>query len=56
MNFADDKEFTDFLQLVKGRSMFDFQMEVGKSDKIITLSTCLSGSERMVMHAKLVSG
>lgn len=53
--FADEDEFTDFVDLIKGRSIEDFNVEVTPGDKILTLSTCSNYSERLVVHAKLIA-
>lgn len=51
--FANDEEFNEFIDLIKGRSVEDFGVEVKPGDKIITLSTCSNHTERLVIHAKL---
>ena len=53
INF-NDGEFNEFISLIKNRSMFDFQTNVITTDKILTLSTCYSSSEKLVVHAKLI--
>lgn len=52
-NFLNDDEFNEFIDLVKGRSITDFKIEVKPGDKILTLSTCSNHTERLVIHAKL---
>ena len=48
-------EYGDFLQTVKGRSEFDFGVDVTSDDQIITLSTCLyGGAKRIALHAKKI--
>ena len=54
VNFNDDDEFINFTKLILGRSMFDFKTTVSKTDKILTLSTCYSSTEKLVVHAKLI--
>lgn len=55
INFDSDEEYQDFLDLIKGRSMFDFNTSVSVSDNILTLSTCFNDEdEKMVIHAKLI--
>ncbi len=52
--FTED-EYLEWLQLIKGRSIYDFGMDLVGTDKIITLSTCNDiGTKRVVVHAKLV--
>lgn len=55
VNFFDDEDFLDFVDLIKGRSVYNFGVKVEKGDYILTLSTC-SGNDngRLVLHAKLV--
>lgn len=53
--FADDNEFIEFVNLIKGRSVNDFGIEVNPGDKILTLSTCSNHSDRLVVHAKLIT-
>lgn len=52
-NFNDDREFEDFINTIKSRSIKDFKNEVTKADNIITLSTCGNDNRyRVVLHAK----
>lgn len=53
-DFRSDTEYTNFLNTMKGRSIYDFDVSVKASDKILTLSTCYSDTERTVVHAKLI--
>lgn len=54
-NFTNDTTYTNFISKIKGRSIYDFGIEVGVEDNILTLSTCYNGPEhRLVVHAKLV--
>lgn len=49
-----NKEFENFLNKIKNRSIYNFKSEVTVKDKIITLSTCYkSGNKRLVIHAKI---
>ena len=49
-----NKEFETFINKIKDRSIYNFNKEVTKEDKIITLSTCYkSGNKRLVIHAKI---
>ena len=56
MKFTELKknEFVNFLEKLKNRSVFDFNTNLTKDDKIITLSTCYNDYEKVVMHAKLI--
>ncbi|MDO4730030.1 MAG: SrtB family sortase, partial [Candidatus Saccharibacteria bacterium] len=53
-SFANDTDFQNFVDMLKARSSHDFQTTVSSSDHILTLSTCYSDTERMVLHAKLI--
>ena len=52
--FATEKEYQNFLNMIKKRSTFDFKADVTTKDKIITLSTCYNDTTKTVMHAKLI--
>jgi sortase B len=54
VKFKDDEEFETFANKILNRSMFDFKTNVSKNDKILTLSTCYSSTEKLVVHAKLI--
>lgn len=47
-------EFETWLDMVSKRSMIDYKASATTEDKILTLSTCYSDSERMAVHAKLI--
>ena len=54
--FNSGDEFEEFVKTVKERSIHDFETEVGRPDKILTLSTCADNNKyRVVLHAKKVS-
>lgn len=52
-DFSDDS-FQEFLNKIRGRSVFDFKTTVNIKDKVLTLSTCHNRDERIVLHAKLI--
>lgn len=52
--FRDNNEFNSFVNKLKNRSKYNFNVDVSGSDKIITLSTCHGDNEKMVIHAKLI--
>lgn len=52
--FTSDKEFETFANNLKNRSAHNFNTTVSASDQILTLSTCYSKTERVVLHAKLI--
>ena len=49
-----NNEFESFINLISKRSYYNFNTSISKDDKILTLSTCYSNSERLVLHAKLI--
>ena len=50
-----DNDFLSFVDKLKSRSIYDFNQNIKRSDKILTLSTCLNdGDKRLVIHAKRV--
>ena len=52
--FNTIEEFDKFVKTVKERSEYNYNTEVTKDDKILTLSSCTpSGKKRVVVHAKL---
>ena len=53
-NFNNDTHFMEFADMIKKRSAYDFNTEVGPRDKILTLSTCIGTNDRAVLHAKLI--
>ena len=53
--FKDDAEYMDFINMLKSRSLYDFNQTIDESSKIITLSTCFSHTTRHVVHAVLIS-
>ena len=52
--FSSDDEFLQLITKLKDRSMFNFNTDVNSNDNILTLSTCYSDSEKVVLHAKLI--
>ncbi len=55
-NFDSDKDFETFIKTLKFRSVYNYETDVSKDDKILTLSTCNSdGKKRIVLHAKLIA-
>ena len=53
--FKSDEEFSKFINTLKKRSKYNFNVDVNVDDTILTLSTCGNGGKsRTVLHAKLV--
>lgn len=51
-NFTDE-EFKSFIDIIKSRSVKDFNTDVDENSKILTLSTCANDNKyRVVIHAK----
>ena len=53
-NFNTNEEYSKFLNTIKQRSIHNFNTNLDINDKILTLSTCYSDTERTVVHAKLI--
>ncbi len=54
-NFKNNNEFIKFINTLKKRSVYNYNVEINENDSILTLSTCAgSGNKRMVLHAKEV--
>lgn len=55
ITFPTTDVYQAYIDLVKGRSIYDFNIKVTTDDKILTLSTCANGNDkRLVIHAKLI--
>ena len=53
--YNNDDEFNEFLNKVKSRSNYNYNIEVNSNDKVLTLSGCIGdGKKRVVLHAKLI--
>ena len=56
-NFNNEDQFNDWINMITGRSVYNFKEDVKYGDKILTLSTCIgvsSANQRMALHAKLI--
>lgn len=55
-DFNTDTTYQNFLNKLKSRSIYNFNIELNTYDKIMTLSTCsdAAGTGRVVVHAKLI--
>ena len=52
-NFKNDADYEKFLNIIKNRSIKNFDINLNINDKIITLSTCANNNKyRVVLHAK----
>jgi len=53
--FNSDNEYNQFIDTIKSRTNYDYGVEVGSGDKVLTLSSCIgTGKKRVVLHAKLI--
>ena len=50
-NFNTNESFTKYIDMIKQRSVYNFNIDVNNSNEIITLSTCSSNNRRLVVHA-----
>ncbi len=53
-SFNSDKDYLNFLNMIKNRSEHDFNTTINENDNILTLSTCYNDNEKTVVHAKLI--
>ncbi len=53
-SFSSALQYQNFLNLIKSRSVYDFDTVLNSEDKILTLSTCHGETEKTVLHAKLI--
>ena len=52
--FDSKKEKTNFINMIRNRSLFKTKDKVNENSKILTLSTCTGNNRRLVVHAVLV--
>lgn len=52
--FSSDEEFITWVNVLKNRSSFNFNVNLTAQDKIVTLSTCYTSEEKLVLHARLI--
>ena len=53
-DFSSDKEFSNFINKLKKRSVYNYNVDLNDTDSILTLSSCYNEKEKVVLHAKLV--
>lgn len=54
-DFSSDDEFMNFINIIKKRSVYNYNVEVTKDDTILTLSSCANyGKKRIALHAKKI--
>ena len=54
IDFKSDDELDNFIDKLIKRSTHNFDTKVSSTDKILTLSTCYTSTEKLVVHAKLI--
>lgn len=55
IDFSSKDEYSNFLNNLKNKSMYNFSENISSDDKILTLSTCTNlNTKRLVVHAKLI--
>lgn len=55
-NFSSEDDYLKFLDIIKERSIYNFNTEIDYNTKILTLTTCADNSNyRVVLHAKLLN-
>ena len=53
--FKTSKEYKTFLNILKERSIYNFNINLENTTSILTLSTCYKENQRVVVHAKLTN-
>lgn len=53
-SFKSDNDYKDFIKTIKNRTALYFNTNVTEKDKILTLSTCYTKKQKVVLHAKLI--
>ena len=54
-DFISVEAYKDFINTIKSRSTYNYNVDVDENDKILTLSSCTpSGTKRVVVHAKKI--
>lgn len=54
-SFSNNNDFCEFINLMKQRSVYNYNIDVSSEDFILTLSSCYNDKKRMVLHAKLIN-
>lgn len=54
IDFSSNDEFKNFISTISSRSIYIFNTNVSKDDRILTLSTCYDDNNKVVLHAKLI--
>ena len=52
--FSTSEEYLTFLNMLKNRSIHNYNVDLTADDKIVTLSTCHNETDKIVLHAKLI--
>ena len=53
-DFATEEAHQEFIDTILKRSVYNFETNVTTNDKVLTLSTCYSKGNRLVLHSKLI--
>ncbi len=51
-NFNNKNDYKIFLETIKNRSVYNYNIKLSTNDKILTLSSCYSNNKKIVLHAK----
>jgi len=54
VDFSSNDEFSNWVNMLIDRSIYNFNTTVQENDNILTLSTCYDDYEKVVLHAKLI--
>lgn len=50
----ENNEYSSWLKLIQNRSIYDFNIKLNETDKVLTLTTCYQHIKKTVVHAKLI--
>ena len=54
VNFNSNEDFKAWASMLMDRSAHDFNTTINENDNVLTLSTCYTDNEKVVLHAKLI--
>ena len=52
--FNNDNTYIEYLNKIKSRSYYNYNVNLSSEDFILTLTTCYQNNQRLVLHAKLL--
>lgn len=53
IDFKSSTDFNNYIDVIKNRSVYNYNVDINENDNILTLSSCANlGKKRVVLHAK----